>query len=91
MNGNQPNRETCEVQFLYYYLDSFELQCFKVLSCNLLADEPLEITYSYWDGAGHRRVIQVRPCSTLFLWHFHVCLFLARALMSTLSRLVLNA
>lgn len=20
-------------------------------------DEPLEITYSYWDGAGHRRVI----------------------------------
>ena len=24
-------------------------------------DEPLEITYSYWDGAGHRRVIQVFP------------------------------
>ena len=24
------------------------------------SDEPLEITYSYWDGAGHRRVIQVR-------------------------------
>lgn len=24
-----------------------------------IADEPLEITYSYWDGAGHRRVIQV--------------------------------
>ncbi|KAH9555187.1 hypothetical protein CY35_08G101700 [Sphagnum magellanicum] len=23
-------------------------------------DEPLEITYSYWDGAGHRRVLQVR-------------------------------
>lgn len=25
-----------------------------------LKNEPLEITYSYWDGAGHRRVIQVR-------------------------------
>ncbi|KOM26850.1 hypothetical protein LR48_Vigan325s002200 [Vigna angularis] len=23
-------------------------------------NEPLEITYSYWDGTGHRRVIQVR-------------------------------
>lgn len=23
-----------------------------------IADEPLEITYSYWDGAGHRRIIQ---------------------------------
>ncbi|XP_074571623.1 protein XAP5 CIRCADIAN TIMEKEEPER [Curcuma longa] len=26
----------------------------------LIKNEPLEITYSYWDGAGHRRVIQVR-------------------------------
>ena len=25
-----------------------------------MADEPLQITYSYWDGAGHRRVLQVR-------------------------------
>jgi hypothetical protein len=25
-----------------------------------IADEPLEITYSYWDGTGHRRKIQVR-------------------------------
>ncbi|XP_077239944.1 XAP5 family protein [Tasmannia lanceolata] len=25
-----------------------------------IRNEPLEITYSYWDGAGHRRVIQVR-------------------------------
>eukprot|EP00250_Pteridium_aquilinum_P001039 c11229_g1_i1 orf=88-1095(+) len=25
-----------------------------------IKNEPLEITYSYWDGAGHRRVIQVR-------------------------------
>ncbi|KAJ6985705.1 protein XAP5 CIRCADIAN TIMEKEEPER [Populus alba x Populus x berolinensis] len=25
-----------------------------------IQNEPLEITYSYWDGAGHRRVIQVR-------------------------------
>ncbi|CAI5488624.1 unnamed protein product [Closterium sp. Naga37s-1] len=24
------------------------------------SDEPLEITYSFWDGAGHRRVIKVR-------------------------------
>ncbi|XP_042419285.1 protein XAP5 CIRCADIAN TIMEKEEPER [Zingiber officinale] len=26
----------------------------------LIKNEPLQITYSYWDGAGHRRVIQVR-------------------------------
>ncbi|RAL41514.1 hypothetical protein DM860_010308 [Cuscuta australis] len=26
----------------------------------LIKNEPLEITYSYWDGTGHRRVIQVR-------------------------------
>ncbi|GJP57014.1 hypothetical protein CLOM_g16055 [Closterium sp. NIES-68] len=25
-----------------------------------IKNEPLEITYSYWDGAGHRRVIKVR-------------------------------
>uniref|UniRef100_A0A0E0EU98 FAM50A/XAP5 C-terminal domain-containing protein n=1 Tax=Oryza meridionalis TaxID=40149 RepID=A0A0E0EU98_9ORYZ len=25
-----------------------------------VSDEPLTITYSYWDGTGHRRVIQVR-------------------------------
>uniref|UniRef100_A0A1D1YPA8 Protein XAP5 CIRCADIAN TIMEKEEPER n=1 Tax=Anthurium amnicola TaxID=1678845 RepID=A0A1D1YPA8_9ARAE len=25
----------------------------------LIRNEPLQITYSYWDGAGHRRVIQV--------------------------------
>ncbi|KAF9676124.1 hypothetical protein SADUNF_Sadunf09G0105600 [Salix dunnii] len=25
-----------------------------------IQNEPLEITYSYWDGAGHRRVIHVR-------------------------------
>ena len=25
-----------------------------------MADEPLQITYSYWDGAGHRRMLQVR-------------------------------
>ena len=24
-----------------------------------VAGEPLQITYSYWDGTGHRRVIQV--------------------------------
>ncbi|XP_047316189.1 protein XAP5 CIRCADIAN TIMEKEEPER [Impatiens glandulifera] len=25
-----------------------------------IKNEPLEITYSYWDGTGHRRIIQVR-------------------------------
>ncbi|GFY94606.1 XAP5 family protein [Actinidia rufa] len=25
-----------------------------------IRNEPLQITYSYWDGAGHRRVLQVR-------------------------------
>ncbi|KAJ7545047.1 hypothetical protein O6H91_09G104200 [Diphasiastrum complanatum] len=28
-------------------------------------NEPLEITYSYWDGAGHRRVIQARKGDTI--------------------------
>nr|KAJ0188277.1 hypothetical protein LSAT_V11C900481550 [Lactuca sativa] len=27
--------------------------------------EALEITYSYWDGAGHRRVMQVRKGDTI--------------------------
>lgn len=31
-------------------------------SFSCTSDEPLEITYSYWDGAGHRRVIQVNSC-----------------------------
>ncbi|XP_078448336.1 XAP5 family protein [Wolffia australiana] len=31
----------------------------------LIRNEPLEITYSYWDGAGHRRVIKVRKGDTI--------------------------
>ncbi|KAL6545977.1 hypothetical protein OROGR_009851 [Orobanche gracilis] len=31
----------------------------------LIKNEPLEITYSYWDGTGHRRVIQVRKGDTI--------------------------
>ncbi|KAJ6707982.1 XAP-5 PROTEIN-RELATED [Salix viminalis] len=30
-----------------------------------IQNEPLEITYSYWDGAGHRRVIQIRKGDTI--------------------------
>ncbi|KAL5788803.1 hypothetical protein ACOSP7_005752 [Xanthoceras sorbifolium] len=30
-----------------------------------IRNEPLEITYSYWDGAGHRRVLQVRKGDTI--------------------------
>eukprot|EP00850_Spirogloea_muscicola_P019845 SM000200S05835 [mRNA] locus=s200:104152:106649:- [translate_table: standard] len=30
-----------------------------------IKNEPLEITYSYWDGAGHRRVLQVRKGDTI--------------------------
>ncbi|KAI9180753.1 hypothetical protein LWI28_007846 [Acer negundo] len=30
-----------------------------------IRNEPLQITYSYWDGAGHRRVIQVRKGDTI--------------------------
>lgn len=30
-----------------------------------IKNEPLEITYSYWDGAGHRRVLQVRKGDTM--------------------------
>ncbi|KAG2636453.1 protein XAP5 CIRCADIAN TIMEKEEPER isoform X1 [Panicum virgatum] len=31
----------------------------------LIKNEPLSITYSYWDGTGHRRVIQVRKGDTI--------------------------
>ncbi|KAL8128473.1 hypothetical protein V2J09_017628 [Rumex salicifolius] len=31
-----------------------------LLEQELIKNEPLQITYSYWDGTGHRRVIQVR-------------------------------
>ncbi|KAK0594775.1 hypothetical protein LWI29_000423 [Acer saccharum] len=30
-----------------------------------IRNEPLQITYSYWDGTGHRRVIQVRKGDTI--------------------------
>ncbi|PIA55484.1 hypothetical protein AQUCO_00700048v1 [Aquilegia coerulea] len=30
-----------------------------------IRNEPLQITYSYWDGAGHRRAIQVRKGDTI--------------------------
>ncbi|RYR51952.1 hypothetical protein Ahy_A06g026892 [Arachis hypogaea] len=33
-----------------------------------IRNEPLEITYSYWDGTGHRRVIQASICCLL-----HTC------------------
>ncbi|CAF2050002.1 BnaA09g43400D [Brassica napus] len=29
-----------------------------------IKNEPLQITYSYWDGTGHRRVIQASTCYT---------------------------
>lgn len=31
----------------------------------MIKNEPLQITYSYWDGTGHRRVIQVRKGDTI--------------------------
>ncbi|XP_020241339.1 protein XAP5 CIRCADIAN TIMEKEEPER isoform X2 [Asparagus officinalis] len=31
----------------------------------IIRNEPLQITYSYWDGTGHRRVIQVRKGDTI--------------------------
>lgn len=31
----------------------------------MIKNEPLEITYSYWDGTGHRRIIQVRKGDTI--------------------------
>ncbi|XP_017632091.1 protein XAP5 CIRCADIAN TIMEKEEPER isoform X1 [Gossypium arboreum] len=36
-----------------------------ILEQEQIKNEPLEITYSYWDGAGHRRVIQVRKGDTI--------------------------
>ncbi len=40
------------------------------------ADEPLEITYSYWDGAGHRRVLQVFLAFKILLLYFPALLAL---------------
>lgn len=31
----------------------------------MIKNEPLQITYSYWDGTGHRRAIQVRKGDTI--------------------------
>ena len=28
--------------------------------CCLYVDEDIDITYSYWDGSGHRKHVQVR-------------------------------
>ncbi|KAL4317982.1 hypothetical protein GQ457_18G017970 [Hibiscus cannabinus] len=36
-----------------------------IVEQELIKNEPLEITYSYWDGAGHRRVIQARKGDTI--------------------------
>ncbi|KAK9666837.1 hypothetical protein RND81_14G215000 [Saponaria officinalis] len=36
-----------------------------VLEQEMIKNEPLQITYSYWDGRGHRRVIQVRKGDTI--------------------------
>lgn len=33
--------------------NKFSLEC-------VLVDEDVEITYSYWDGSGHRRTIKVK-------------------------------
>ena len=31
----------------------------------IVKNEPLEITYSYWDGTGHRRKVAVRKGDTI--------------------------
>lgn len=39
--------------------DTYIIICV-VYSILLITEEILEVTYSYWDGSGHRRVIKVR-------------------------------
>jgi hypothetical protein len=41
-----------------------------------IRNEPLEITYSYWDGAGHRRVLQVFLDFKILLLYFPALLAL---------------
>ncbi|GMI88099.1 XAP5 CIRCADIAN TIMEKEEPER [Hibiscus trionum] len=36
-----------------------------IVEQELIKNEPLQITYSYWDGAGHRRVIQAHKGDTI--------------------------
>jgi XAP5, circadian clock regulator len=36
-----------------------------LLGLQLVKNEPLDITYSYWDGSGHRRKITVRKGDTI--------------------------
>ncbi|XP_039058653.1 protein XAP5 CIRCADIAN TIMEKEEPER-like isoform X2 [Hibiscus syriacus] len=36
-----------------------------IVEQELIKNEPLEVTYSYWDGAGHRRVIKARKGDTI--------------------------
>ena len=32
--------------------------------------EDIEITYSYWDGSGHRRTLTVETCGMYFFLHY---------------------
>lgn len=48
----------CSAPIVFNIFMCMELN-YSELNITCIADEPLEITYSYWDGAGHRRVIQV--------------------------------
>ena len=33
--------------------------------CCVFVDEGVEITYSYWDGSGHRRTLKVKKTSLI--------------------------
>ena len=37
-----------------------------IFTC-VLVDEDVEITYSYWDGSGHRRTIKVKQQDNLII------------------------
>ena len=39
--------------------------CLSSCALQLVKNEPLDITYSYWDGSGHRRKITVRKGDTI--------------------------
>lgn len=40
----------------------------QMLAMSFFSDEPLQITYSYWDGAGHRRTIQASKARSTYIF-----------------------
>lgn len=75
----------CLFFFVIFEVRSFE----RNLYCGF-SDEPLQITYSYWDGTGHRKVLQAsKAYSKCFCFLFMVSLLILKLLIFLFSFIIL--